>query len=149
FAQQPTLTFTSTDHLTKNFGTTVNPTGFSVSGLQSGVAGAYLADSNAGVFSGAPSLSSAGAASTASAAGSPYVIAIGAGSLNSLDRYAFAFNSAGTITVNPEPAAATPVVPTPGVIPWTTSQILAGAVLPPAASTPGGLLASINPAAGG
>src|SRR5439155_5736321 len=73
---------------------------FSLSGLQNGVANAFLADSAAGVYGGAPSVTSPGAAATASVAGSPYAITAAAGTLTALNGYAFAFSSPGQLTVN-------------------------------------------------
>ena len=103
FANQPTLTFTSTD-LTKIYGTdggTAVATAYTVSGLDAGVAHAYLADTAAAVYSGTPSLSSDGAATTATVAGDPYAINISQGSVEVGDRYAVSFASTGTFTVNP------------------------------------------------
>jgi filamentous hemagglutinin family protein len=101
FAFQPTLTFTSTD-VAKTYGDLASLlNAFSVNGFQAGVAGAYLGDTAATVFSGAPSLTSAGTAATASVLGGPYVIDVSTGTLTSLSGYAFAFNDAGLLTVNP------------------------------------------------
>ena len=44
---------------------------YTVSGLQTGVAGAFLGDLGANVYSGAPSATSTGSAATANIAGSP------------------------------------------------------------------------------
>jgi len=101
FAQQPTLTFTSTD-LAKTYGDDVTaalPAAFTVSGFQPAVAGAYLGDSAANVYSGAPTLASAGAAAGAAVAGSPYVISISQGTLTALNGYAFSFASTGEISI--------------------------------------------------
>ncbi|MEW6634249.1 MAG: MBG domain-containing protein, partial [Pseudomonadota bacterium] len=99
FAYQPTLTFTSTD-ATKTYGDTTVPTlAYSVSGYQAGVANAYLGDSAQNTFTGGPSLSSVGTSSTADVGSGPYAITISAGNLASPNGYAFAFNSAGTLTI--------------------------------------------------
>ncbi|WP_296746695.1 MBG domain-containing protein, partial [Mesorhizobium sp.] len=99
FNYQPTLTFTSTD-TTKTYGDTTMPAlAYSVSGYQAGVANAYLGDSAQNAFTGGPSLSSAGTSSTADVGSGPYAITISAGDLASLNGYAFAFNSAGTLTI--------------------------------------------------
>ncbi|HEY1941165.1 MAG TPA: GLUG motif-containing protein [Roseiarcus sp.] len=103
FAYQPTLTFTSTS-ASKSYGvddTAALASAYSVSGLQSGVSGAFLGDS-ASVYSGAPSVTSAGAAAGAGVAGGPYTINVARGALRSLTGYAFAFVSSGQLTVNPE-----------------------------------------------
>ncbi|MBV8837151.1 MAG: hypothetical protein JO000_11485, partial [Alphaproteobacteria bacterium] len=104
FALQPTLTFTSTN-VAKTYGddaTVAVAVAYTTTGLQSGVAGAFLGDTLAAVASGAPSVTSSGSASTAGVAGAPYPITVGQGSLVSLDRYGFAFNSAGKLTVTPK-----------------------------------------------
>ncbi len=102
FAYQPTLTFTSTND-SKTYGTDDTETvagDYTISGLQTGVANAYLGDTNADVFSGTPSITSAGSPASASVSGSPYAIAVSAGSVSVLDGYALAFDSAGQLTIN-------------------------------------------------
>ena len=76
FNYQPTATLTgNTQH--KTYGDTVDLTNaYSVSGLEPGVANAYLADTAATAYSGVPSLTSAGAAVTATVSGSPYDIVL-------------------------------------------------------------------------
>ncbi len=103
FAFQPTLTITSTD-LSKVYGTDL--TGalegfFTVSGLQDGVAGAYLADTLAGVLTGSPTITSAGAAANADVAGGPYEMTVSSGSLATPTGYALAFDSRGRLTITP------------------------------------------------
>lgn len=101
FAFQPTVTFTSTN-LTKTYGddnSAAVTAAYNVSGIQNGVAGAFLGDTAGAVYSGTPSVTSAGVAGTADVAGSPYVISIAAGSVSSLARYALAFVSNGQLTV--------------------------------------------------
>ncbi len=103
FANQPTLTVTSTS-ATKTYGTDVSASiasNYTVSGYQSGMANAYLADSSATASGGAPSVTSAGAGGTATVAGSPYTISAALGSLASTAGYAFAFLSNGQLTVTP------------------------------------------------
>jgi hypothetical protein len=106
FAQTATLTFTSSND-SKTYGDTANLSLYTVSGLQSGVANAFLADTNATAFSGSPALSSSGATATATVAGSPYTIAISQGTLSSASGYGFAFTSSGTLTVNARPITVT------------------------------------------
>ena len=104
FAFSPTLTFTTTD-TTKTYGTDLSgSTGsfFAVTGYQPGVAGAYLGDTAASAFSGAPLLTSAGFAERASVTGGPYAIDIANGSLASPSGYQFAFSGAGNVTVDPK-----------------------------------------------
>jgi len=100
FAYQPTLTFTSLD-ATKTYGETGASLGYSVSGLMSGVAGAYLGDTTQSAASGTPLLSSPGSAATASVAGGPYAIDIDGTGLSSSAGYALAFVNAGRLTVTP------------------------------------------------
>ena len=103
FTYQPTLTFTSTSD-TKVYGQ--NNAGalasdFIVSGYSPGVSGAFLADSAATAYSGAPAVTSSGSAVTATVAGGPYAINIGQGALSSASGYGFAFANPGQLTVTP------------------------------------------------
>ena len=103
FALRPTVTFTSAN-VSKTYGqnaTAVLASAYSVSGLQAGVASAFLADSNSTAFTGAPSVTSAGAASSAHVASGPYAITAAAGSLTAVNGYALAFASPGQLTINP------------------------------------------------
>jgi len=103
FAHQPTLSFASLD-TSKIYGVDAASTlgsRYSVSGFDAGVSNAYLADTAASAYSGAPSVSSTGAAATATVVGGPYAIAIGAGSLASAAGYAFGFNASGMLTITP------------------------------------------------
>ncbi len=103
FATQPVLTFASTSD-SKTYGaddTTTIAGDYSVAGYQPGVAGAFLGDSAASAYSGAPSVTSAGSTATAVVSGSPYMIAISQGGLSAANGYAFAFASSGTLAVNP------------------------------------------------
>jgi hypothetical protein len=103
FAYQPVLTVTSTD-ASKTFGTDVTASlagHYTISGVQGGVEGAYLGDTTAAVYSGAPTLTSSGAAANAGVATTPYVINVGLGSLTSPANYAFAFQNTGRLTVSP------------------------------------------------
>lgn len=77
FARQATLTVTALD-AEKSVGETSGFNGYTVSGFESGIAGAFLADAPTGL-TGAPVLSSAGAAT--SAAPGTYDIAVARGSL--------------------------------------------------------------------
>jgi filamentous hemagglutinin family protein len=99
FAQPATVTV-SANSATKVYG--VNATasvqnGFVISGLQSGVANAFLADT-AAVYSGAPSVTSTGAGATAGVGS--YVIAAGAGSFAATNGYTVAFQN-NILTVTP------------------------------------------------
>ena len=109
FALQPTLTFTSTN-ATKTYGTdatTAIASNYGVSGYQSGVANAFLGDNASSTFTGTPLVTSNGAPATASVIGSPYAINGTQGSLAAISGYAFAFNNAGRLTVNPAPVTVT------------------------------------------
>jgi hypothetical protein len=61
----------------------------------------YLGDSLASVMSGAPTVTSARAAAAANVGGSPYAIAIAAGSVTTSLGYLASFVSSGALTVNP------------------------------------------------
>ena len=111
FAFQPMLTFASTN-AAKTYGNDVTGSiagNYTVSGLQAGVPGAFLGDTVAGTFGGAPSLTSSGAAAAANVTGSPYAINIALGSLTSLANYLFAVQSNGGLTVNPALITVTPL----------------------------------------
>ncbi|WP_202352849.1 MBG domain-containing protein [Mesorhizobium sp. 113-1-2] len=99
FAYQPTLTFTS-QNASKIYGDTAMPTlTYTVSGYQAGVANAYLGDSAATAFSGAPSLSPPLTLATQQLGAGTYTITVGAGDIAALTGYGLAFNSAGLFTV--------------------------------------------------
>ena len=103
FAFQPTITITSTNDA-KTYGQDVASrvaTDYVISGLQPGVAGAFLGDSATAIYSGAPSVTSLGSPATAPVAGSPYVITVAPGSFAVSDRYALVLDSAGRLTVDP------------------------------------------------
>jgi filamentous hemagglutinin family protein len=109
FAYQPTLTYTSTD-LAKNYGddaTAALASAYTVSGLNTGVANAYLGDTLASVMSGAPVVTSAGAGTTANVAGTPYAMSIAAGSVTTGLGYLSSFVSAGKLTVAPRAVTVT------------------------------------------
>ncbi|MHB8284487.1 MAG: MBG domain-containing protein, partial [Caulobacteraceae bacterium] len=98
FAYQPTLTFTATSE-SKTYG--VDDTSslpYTVTGLQPGVSNAYLADTAATAYSGAPALTSGGAAAGASVGG--YSIVTARNTVTPLDGYAAVFAN-GTLTVTP------------------------------------------------
>ena len=102
FAFRPTIVATS-NNLAKPFGLDVTPLvaiDYTISGLQPGVAGAYLGDPASAVFSGAPSVVSLGSPASASVEYSPYPIFVGLGSLVIGDGYGFLANSAGRLTVS-------------------------------------------------
>ena len=105
FAFQPTLVIGSSLAGDKTYGDDITAdlatSGVAVSGLQAGVAGAYLGDTLASVTSGTPSITSAGAAASADVAGSPYAINVAAGTLVATNGYALTFDSSGQITVVP------------------------------------------------
>ena len=103
FAFQPTITITSTNDA-KTYGQDVASrvaTDYVISGLQPGVAGAFLGDSATAIYSGAPSVTSLGSPATAPVAGSPYEITVAPGSFTVSDRYALVLDSAGRLTVDP------------------------------------------------
>jgi len=96
FALQPTLTFTSTN-ASKFYGQTADLSSyFTTSANVSSVANAFTVSTAA--YTGAPVLTSAGAAGTATVAGGPYAITIAQGSVAS--DYALNFVSSGQLTVN-------------------------------------------------
>ena len=73
FAFQPTITVTSTNDA-KTYGQDVASrvaTDYVISGLQPGVAGAFLGDSAIAIYSGAPSVTSLGSPATAPGRGQP------------------------------------------------------------------------------
>ncbi|WP_066806820.1 YDG domain-containing protein [Sphingomonas asaccharolytica] len=102
FALRPTLTISAQD-ISKIYGDTPsgNVVPWTVTGYR-GVAGAFLIDTAATAFTGAPSFTSAGFAQRASVAGGPYAILGGTGSLQSAAGYAFSFAPGGTVTVTPK-----------------------------------------------
>jgi filamentous hemagglutinin family protein len=103
FAFRPTITVTSGD-LTKSYGqdaTSSVASDFTITGLQPGVAGAFLPDAAAAVFSGTPSVTSLGSPASASVAGGPYPITVAPGSFAVSDNYALVLDSAGRLTVDP------------------------------------------------
>jgi len=106
FSFQPTVTFASTND-SKIYGSTASlASDYVVFGLQTGgVAHAFLGDTAAVVFSGAPSLTSTGAA--ASATVGSYLINVAKGTLASLDNYNLAFALTGSLTVNKAPLTIT------------------------------------------
>jgi filamentous hemagglutinin family protein len=103
FAYRPTLTFTSLDY-SKVYGTELrgNEPSYTVTGFEPGVARAFLGDTAGTAYSLGPSFASGGFAERASVAGGPYQIFISPGAMYSDAGYAFAFNSAGRLTVTPK-----------------------------------------------
>ncbi len=105
FAFQPAITITSGD-LAKSYGqdvTSLVAADYTISGLQPGVAGAFLPDSAAAVYSGTPQVTSLGSPARASVAGSPYAITVAPGSFAVSDNYALILDSAGRLTIDPLP----------------------------------------------
>jgi len=105
FAQQPTLSFTPLD-ATKVYGTDASgaiQSSFTVAGFHPGVANAFLPDTAATAYSGAPLLASTGAAITAGVAGSPYALSVSAGTANSTAGYAMNFSATANLSVTPRP----------------------------------------------
>ncbi len=103
FAFQPTITVTSTNDA-KTYGQDVASrvaTDYVISGLQPGVAGAFLPDTAAAIYGGTPSVTSLGSPAKAPVAGSPYEITVAPGSFAVSDRYALALDSVGLLTVDP------------------------------------------------
>ncbi len=107
FAYQPTLTFTSTN-VTKTYGVddataiAAPYAAYTVSGYQTGVANAFLGDSAANVYSGAPSVMSAGSSATANVTSSPYTITVTQSTVSATNGYALQFVSTGQLTIDPE-----------------------------------------------
>jgi filamentous hemagglutinin family protein len=103
FAFQPRLSLT-TSSVSKVYGTdlTTNPgVAFSITGYQPGVAGAFLGDSQATVFSGTPRVTSDGFAPRASVNGGPYGITVDPDSLATNSGYGIDVTNAGSVTVTP------------------------------------------------
>ncbi|HMH65120.1 MAG TPA: MBG domain-containing protein, partial [Rhizomicrobium sp.] len=99
FALTPTLTV-SANSVSKAYGVDTSaslPNGYTISGIQPGVVGAYLADSAAS-YSGTPVLTRTGAAANATVGS--YAIAVSVGSFAATG-YAIAFQN-GTLTVTPQ-----------------------------------------------
>ncbi|MBC2668862.1 MBG domain-containing protein [Novosphingobium piscinae] len=104
FGAQPTLDFNTVD-LHKTYGFDATPildTVTEVTGYHPGVAGAFLGDTAASAWSGAPLLGSAGAEATASVDGGPYAISLAQGTVSGLNGYAVRFASTGRVFVAPK-----------------------------------------------
>jgi filamentous hemagglutinin family protein len=104
FAYRPTVTLTTLD-VTKVYGTDITSlagTLYAVSGLQSGVAGAFLGDTAATAFSGAPVITSDGFAERAPVAGGAYAVNIATGTLAGINGYAVAVAGGGQVAVRPK-----------------------------------------------
>lgn len=131
FGFQPTLTFTSTS-ASKIYGTDAAAAlagAYSVSGLNAGVANAYVADTNATAFSGAPSVTSAGSAISAAVSGSPYAVTVAQGGLSALNGYALGFASSGLLTVNPLVVTLTGSKADDGSTAFATGQLSIGNIV--------------------
>ncbi|GAB5486837.1 MAG: hypothetical protein Pars2KO_04070 [Parasphingorhabdus sp.] len=104
FAFQPTLVIGSGIN-TKTYGddiTAALSANFIIqSGLQTGILGAFLGDTQASVLSGLPVITSLGSAADANVTGSPYGINIALGTLMASHGYAIILNNAGQLTVVP------------------------------------------------
>ena len=94
-----TLTFTP-DNVSKVYGQGAALT-YSLTGLRSGVTGAYLGDTAATAFSGAPVVNSAGVLATASVAGGPYAITADVSGVTGLNGYIIGVSGTGLLTVTP------------------------------------------------
>jgi fibronectin-binding autotransporter adhesin len=102
FATPATLTVTSLND-SKTYGSTADLSLYTVTGFQSGVANAFLPDPT--TVSGTPGFFSSGAPATANVG--TYAIIISQGTLNATNGYTFAFDSAGLLTLNPQPLTIT------------------------------------------
>jgi len=101
FSDQPTVTFTSSD-VSKTYGTDATAIvagAYTIGGLQSGITGAFLSDTEATAFSGTPDATSFGAIATADAG--TYILTVGAGTTTGLNGYVLAYSSSGELTVDP------------------------------------------------
>ncbi|MEI9992948.1 MAG: MBG domain-containing protein [Rhizomicrobium sp.] len=101
FANAPTLTLAAGD-IHKTYGDDADSAlaSYTVSGLEAGVANAFLGDRASDILDGTPVLTSDGAAATAQVTGSPYTITLSPGSATALHGYTIA--ASGTITVDPK-----------------------------------------------
>jgi filamentous hemagglutinin family protein len=109
FSANQAITYTSAGS-TKTYGDDLSAwlaTGFTRTGTPNTntYGGAFLADTWATIVSGVPSMTSAGAATTANAGS--YAVNVAQGTLKSLTGYTLVFNSPGTITVNKAALAVT------------------------------------------
>lgn len=97
----------SPSNITKTYGddaSAILGSAWAVAGLNSATYGGALAvDTSAGILSGVPVVSSAGAAPAAEVAGSPYAIDLSLGSLAAANGYALAGGAAARLTVEPAP----------------------------------------------
>jgi filamentous hemagglutinin family protein len=100
FALSPTLTVTllSTTKTYGNNATSTVASLYTINGVQSGVANAFLGDTQAAVLSGTASITSTGSAAAASIGA--YAVTAAQGSLVVSGGYQLAYASTGTITVN-------------------------------------------------
>lgn len=108
-ATQPTVSFVAAD-LSKVYGddgTGALASSYTLTGLDPGIANVYLADTAATSYSGAPSLTSAGTATRAAVAGSPYAIGITQNTVAGINGYAIgSFTSTAGLTVTAKPLTA-------------------------------------------
>jgi hypothetical protein len=102
FANQPIITVTA-NNLYKTYGTDASASvasDYFISGLQAGVANAYLGDTAASAYSGIPSVTSAGAAAGAQVGGSSFAISISSGNFAVTNEYGLLLQNA-QLTVIP------------------------------------------------
>jgi filamentous hemagglutinin family protein len=158
FSYQPTLTFTSASD-SKTYGvdaTAAVSSDYTVSGLETAVSNVYLADTATTAFSGTPSVTSSGTATTATVSGGPYTITAAAGTLAGVDGYALGYASTGSLTVNNAPLTITASnesktyggVYSLGTAAFTTSGLLNSDNVTSATLTSSGALATATVAGG-
>ncbi|MEY4966136.1 MAG: hypothetical protein RL274_1719 [Pseudomonadota bacterium] len=102
FSSQPIITVQA-NTLAKTYGTDISAGlagQYVISGLQPGIANAFLGDTAASVYSGVPSVTSVGAAAGAGVGGSPYAINVVAGSFVAGNGYGLSLQN-GLLTINP------------------------------------------------
>jgi filamentous hemagglutinin family protein len=103
FAFQPVITVAA-GNLSKTYGVDVTASlvgDYTISGVQAGVANAFLGDTAAAIYGGTISLASAGAAAGAGVSAAPYFIQINAANFHVGGGYGLAVIGGATLTVNP------------------------------------------------
>jgi filamentous hemagglutinin family protein len=109
FAERPTLTVTTTD-IAKTYGdnaTSLVANAYTITGIRTGVTGAYRGDTLASVLSGTPVVTSTGSGVGAGVNGSPYAITADVFALTSPANYAIGAANAGRLSVNARPIIVT------------------------------------------
>jgi filamentous hemagglutinin family protein len=105
FANQPTLTVTTTD-VSITYGDSVSVSNaYTVTGYSAGVTGAFAADSFSTALTGSPSLSSAGTAAGTTIGA--YGISVTAGTLSATSGYAIGYANNGVLNVTARPITVT------------------------------------------